>query len=973
MSVKYFMSESVTNTPLYSTAEGLSWQGYSGSTVAVAVCMTLVFYWTRRDIFQAGKNRGNEIMMVQEEVKGAMNIHSSGSRCEINRNSNHMCMPHCSDPMASVGKNWEAEAAEINKNFPPFIRSGWGHPGFKLKGGTPKDHDPYHFGESEDAVIDVYNGNKKFCKELVNELASKVIDIVSEAKLDMIFDSVLLHEQVHDVNPTSFEEKEKKLKRIFENVMDNMDDKEKEVKKGKKSLEEIFADVVGEKIVSSEDVPVKLLTKNKAGFCSKNCPTSLCCNIQQNIIEKIKVKVSGMRTAERHNFLLGRLASQCELGIDSLNIFVVEKTSFCHDSFKTFFGISDYLVRKVLLEHQSGFSRFIHGNQGNLYDSPDRDRTIAFISKFAEVFSENLPDRSCLRLPSYLNIKCIFDHYCERTAPENRVSERSFYSIFKTYFGDTSRPISSLPRIVFQPYHTHPVCVLCSRISDLRKTAKSESEAKYAESRKRAHMMEIRQKYIKFSGRRELGIRYSSDYLHLGIDDMDQSKLQSPYFCQNTKDLSNLLKLSNHLTGCIVTNGNLKNDREYMVFLNNDQFAQDSNKTISILFHILTSLQARFCSLPRKLMLQTDNCGKDLKNQILLAFYYLLVERDIFEEVTVTSMPVGHTHNDVDWMFGIIAQKLKKIDLPSFEALKSQLSKIEIQSQPLVVTEVTHTSDFKKFIEGGHLLKIQGHRSFAQFVIRKENKTAKLYLKFDELDDNFQFPNGISLLKNMPSVIKLDVSPFRKETAYSDVFESVWKKFIPSLSPKFSEEAVAKIKSEWEDRIKFLIELKESNFEAFDFDSLKCQQSPVAVPDHSQLLQSKSSLDENVSVIASFYPMSMSTLSAMDLKKDVSLVLYTETKKWRPWVCLFVELSEDGLSVTVQWVKRENQKHVLHLNRDGSPYLSSVPVDSIMFADVLENLSPEDNREGPYKMSNFVKQDIVKAYEEQDQKLRNKP
>ena len=49
-----------------------------------------------------------------------------------------------------------------------------------------------------------------------------------------------------------------------------------------------------------------------------------------------------------------------------------------------------------------------------------------------------------------------------------------------------------------------------------------------------------------------------------------------------------------------------------------------------------------------------------------------------------------------------------------------------------------------------------------------------------------------------------------------------------------------------------------------------------------------------------FYPMDMSTLSAMHMrKKDVSLVLYSETKKWRPWVCLFVELSEDGLSVTI--------------------------------------------------------------------------
>ena len=42
-----------------------------------------------------------------------------------------------------------------------------------------------------------------------------------------------------------------------------------------------------------------------------------------------------------------------------------------------------------------------------------------------------------------------------------------------------------------------------------------------------------------------------------------------------------------------------------------------------------------------------------------------------------------------------------------------------------------------------------------------------------------------------------------------------------------------------------------------------------------------------------------------------------------------------------------------------------------MFADVIENLSPEDAREGLYKVSNFVKQEIVKAYEEHNLKLRN--
>ena len=302
--------------------------------------------------------------------------------------------------------------------------------------------------------------------------------------------------------------------------------------------------------------------------------------------------------------------------MDSKNIIVLNKVDFCHESFQSLFGVTNYLLKTVLLEHQQGSSRFIHGNKGNLYASPKRDETIAFIVKFAEVFSENLPDRSCLRLPSYLNIKSIFDHYCDRTAVERRVSEREFYSIFKLFFGDNNREPSSLPRIVFQPFHTHPICVVCSRISDLRRTVKNESEAKYAENRKKTHMLEIRSKYLQFATRRELSIRYSSDVLHLGMDDMDQRKLQSPYFCQNTKELSNVLKLNNHLTGAIITNGKLPNDRVYMVFVNNDQFAQDSNKTVSILFKILCFVQSKIEKLPRKLLMQTDNCGKDLKGSL---------------------------------------------------------------------------------------------------------------------------------------------------------------------------------------------------------------------------------------------------------------------------------------------------------------------------------------------------------------------
>ena len=43
--------------------------------------------------------------------------------------------------------------------------------------------------------------------------------------------------------------------------------------------------------------------------------------------------------------------------------------------------------------------------------------------------------------------------------------------------------------------------------------------------------------------------------------------------------------------------------------------------------------QVNLGKLPKKLYIQSDNCCKDLKNQYVLAFYWILVEINIFEEI----------------------------------------------------------------------------------------------------------------------------------------------------------------------------------------------------------------------------------------------------------------------------------------------------------------------------------------------------
>ena len=284
--------------------------------------------------------------------------------------------------------------------------------------------------------------------------------------------------------------------------------------------------------------------------CSVDCPDQKCLDTQSENVDFIKSKLQSMKPSQIHDFLLQRLALQKDVGKDCKSI-TINNSTFCFQSFCEIFGISNYLINKIEKEHKAGIVSFTHGNSGNLYSSPLRDKAIAFILQFAKVFSENLPDRECLRLPSYITKKFIYNQYKEQYKNEKIVSESAFYSNFKAFFGDNYRFSTTLPRIIFLPRHSHPVCTHCDRLSHLKANARNKNEVDYALSRKKKHMNEIRDKYLKFCDRRESSIRYPSDYLHVGVDDMEQRKIESPYFPTVTKELSNLLKLNNHLTGML--------------------------------------------------------------------------------------------------------------------------------------------------------------------------------------------------------------------------------------------------------------------------------------------------------------------------------------------------------------------------------------------------------------------------------------
>ena len=878
-------------------------------------------------------------------------------------------------------------------------RSGW-QKQFGLKGGHP-NKDCYNFDDFEEEICEYQPLKRSKVDQhhvdielIVDECINKAVArsekknicatddlssvVCADKELESIFRGVFGNITDGDAKERTTPDPSSESS-IFARVLKKIEEEEPNCEEPNVSkllagqgrdLEAVFAKVLSE--ISPQKQTNKQPEQKKdtvtyalVEICSTSCPNKKCFQLPPKVLEEAKSKLLNLRKNQLHNFLLERLHLQEEFGLDVSCTFSLGKHQFCHSGLRHLFGISQYMLMTVIKEFKAGITQNIHGNKGNKYTVSKTDVCIAWIKHFSEVHCENLPDRMCLRLPSYLNIISLYTMYDEQTSEDLKVKMREFYKIFKTNFHDIKRVNIFLPRVIFLSANTHPVCNECATISNMRKCVKNESDRIYAESRKRLHMVNVRRKYLGFRNRMELAVRYPGDYLHVNIDDIDQKKIESPYSRQNTKEFQGMLRLNNHVTGVIITNGNLECDRTYQLYLNSDQFCQDSNKTITIMFEVLRHVQSKLGSLPRKLFIQSDNCSKDLKNQYVLSFYYTLVEMNVFEEIVITHLPVGHTHGDVDQFFSIIAERLRKLEIPSFEDLIQELKKIRVNGSGgfPVVKEMTSTTDFVAWLEP-HLLKISGHTDFFQFKIRKEQEKTNLYVKESELDDDFKYPRGIKLFNSLPERFLMKVSPFRAESDYGAIFESVWNKYIPSLKFKYSEEEVNKIKQNWENRIKFLIDSRTENYEPFNILLLK-KQLPGLNLSNVQRLDTTTPRPNPPSITAVFNELEMGDLIIEELKTDESIVFYCEAKSNRPWIGLLVEMVGEK-QVKVQWLKKERKVYSLEYHRSGLPYTSVLDHSTMMFSDVLINMSGDCNRSGPYKIDEDVRVAIMEAYSERD-------
>ena len=321
--------------------------------------------------------------------------------------------------------------------------------------------------------------------------------------------------------------------------------------------------------------------------------------------------------------------------------------------------------------------------------------------------------------------------------------------------------LSRIRRSSFPEYSPKPWgdsfarCVQCDRFKQLRSACTPHSRAQEMWSKKlKVHLEGQRAHRELYYANRMMSEKYPEKVLTIIHNKMDHSKTASPHYSHKNKGTDSYMKLPIAVTGMIAHGHGDVRYAHYGL----DIFPTDSNHTVGSIARLLCDLESQpkyashqllveganrselskailsgseICSeslptppeemvdaqpLPPTLTPQLDNASRDNKNCWVFAFCSLLVYRAIFHEIYINFLIVGHTHEDIDALFGRWSNKLRANDYLTIPRLMKSF--MDCETQPVIPHLIEEVPDFKQFVEGylnSGSDSLHGHSQAQQF------------------------------------------------------------------------------------------------------------------------------------------------------------------------------------------------------------------------------------------------------------------
>ncbi|CAK9054939.1 FO synthase subunit 1, partial [Durusdinium trenchii] len=240
------------------------------------------------------------------------------------------------------------------------------------------------------------------------------------------------------------------------------------------------------------------------------------------------------------------------------------------------------------------------------------------------------------------------DYYEQMIAshPRESISFSSFWRVWRQEFANMR----------FRPSSSHALCSTCLRhkllIRDMHQYlfARQQQHAFF-----QAHLKSQYLDRVQYWDLRGVSRLASPFQVTLILDGMDQSKFCYPRGAvYMAKDLATLQRPRAHISA-LIAHGHF-----VLFVVSSADMPKDSNACIEVTAHALQLLSERLDLSRVTLNIQSDNTTREVKNNHYLRFLGMLVSHGIVYAARLHNLRSGHSHEDIDQLFGRLAAHLVK-------------------------------------------------------------------------------------------------------------------------------------------------------------------------------------------------------------------------------------------------------------------------------------------------------------------------
>ena len=318
----------------------------------------------------------------------------------------------------------------------------------------------------------------------------------------------------------------------------------------------------------------------------------------------------------------------------------------------------------------------------------------------------------------------------------------------------------------------------------------------------------------------------------------------------------------------------------------------------------------------------------------------------------------------MDQLFSILTTHFKT-EIQTPEHLLNKIENSSISPKP-IVKELLFTWDWREFVTpllSSH--KLRNHSFKHSFIFKMENGKALMRAKKYPQHLEWSPAGGIQLLKDDLEFSPVPVSPFRIEKlAIDKVYADLVTKYFPTL--EVTNRIV--VQASWE-RTKTILENlpnKSNNLPKMNLLSLPRQAfGPAPAPAPPSYLEPFLDIEERElqGQVCIQEPVEGDFFD--DIKVNMDVVVYSESKTKRPWVGRVQKLLQNSREFEILWYERRSRSLIFvpSVEKDGSPHLSGVSVDSVMFWEFAEKSDSDES----FKISQEWFDKIMEEYINHDQ------